>query len=165
MSQRHSIHQTSIAFDFIRLADAEAFESCAAQWVVQHLLPVIETVFDELCSPHQTLVIDTLTLDLGEFSSATFYSRAPEKLKQLLQEQIRNQLRQAMQLEPVPLKSAKNPAVDEPQLATLLSARQQRWNQLWQFLQYRHFALVNACRAVAGGARFSRRAGGVHRTV
>lgn len=138
MNQLHKINQASIVFDFTGVADAEAFESRAAQWVVQHFLPVIETVFDEVCPAHQTLVIDTLTLDLGTFNSQSLYRLAPEKLKLALQEQLRAQLHAATQANAgsraTETKPALRQAQDEPHNMVVLSSQQQRWNLLWKFL-------------------------------
>jgi len=138
MNALHNINQASIEFDFTTLADAEAFETRAARWVIQHLLPEIERVFDEVCPEQQTLVIDTLILDLGAFTPATFYQQAPVKLRQVLQEKLRAQLRQATQ-------SARKPGGSQPIFESqnttpgahqmvVLSQQQQRWKLLWQFL-------------------------------
>ncbi|TAI81179.1 contractile injection system tape measure protein [Pectobacterium versatile] len=138
MSQLHKINQASIECDFTAFADAETFESRAAQWVVQQLLPVVETVFDDVCPEHQTLIIDTLTLDLGELSPKTFYEQAPEKLKQMLQDQLRSQLRIATQSHAEPwaadAKPENKPTAPEPHNMVVLSQQQQRWNVLWKFL-------------------------------
>lgn len=127
MSQFHKINHVSLEFDFTGFADAETFESRAAQWVVQQFIPVLETVFDEVCPEHQTLIIDTLTLDLGEISAKTFYLQAPEKLKLMLQAALHSQLHIAGQTRP-PTHSA------EPTGMQVRSPQQQRWNVLWQFL-------------------------------
>ncbi|MBB1199764.1 hypothetical protein EGM70_05535 [Enterobacteriaceae bacterium 89] len=124
MTSLHKINQAHLEFDFNGFADAEAFESQAARWVTQHLLPVVETVFDEVCPEHQTLVIDTLTIDLGSLSAKTFYTQAPEKLKRLLQERLRTQLQIA---------TRKLSDTESPEM-TVLSQQQQRWKVLWQFL-------------------------------
>ncbi|WP_353614704.1 contractile injection system tape measure protein [Mangrovibacter phragmitis] len=138
MNQLHKINQASIEFDFTEFSDAETFELRAAQWVTQQLLPVIETIFDDVCPEHQTLVIDTLTLDLGEFNSTTFYTQAPEKLKYLLQEKLRAQLRTATQnsssLWTTSAKTGDNQAHPEPNTMVVLSQQQLRWSELWQFL-------------------------------
>ncbi|MBN3262246.1 contractile injection system tape measure protein [Pectobacterium brasiliense] len=138
MSQLHKINQANIEFDFTEFADAETFESRAAQWVIQQLLPVIETVFDEVCPEHQTLIIDTLTLDLGEFSPKTFYAQAPEKLKHELQDQLRSQLRIATQPHAEPWAAdaipENKPTAPESHNMVVLSQQQQRWNVLWKFL-------------------------------
>ncbi|MCL6350643.1 contractile injection system tape measure protein [Pectobacterium polaris] len=138
MSQLHKINQASIECDFTAFADAETFESRAAQWVVQQLLPVVETVFDDVCPEHQTLVIDTLTLDLGELSPKTFYEQAPEKLKQELQDQLRSQLHIATtshtKLWATHAKPKNKQTDPEPHKMVVLSQQQQRWNVLWQFL-------------------------------
>ena len=138
MSQLHKINQASIEFNFSRIADAETFESRAAQWVVQHLLPVIESVFDDLCPPQHTLVIDTLTLDLGEFSAKTFYAQAPEKLKQQLRDRLRLQLDTAIKSQDpqraTRVKSSGEQTVTAPDEITLITPREQRWSMLWQFL-------------------------------
>lgn len=139
MSQLHKIDHATLAFDFTTLADAETFESRAARWVIQQLLPVIETVFDDECPAHQTLVIDTLTLDLGELSTTTFYQQAPEKLRLMLQEQLRAQLRTAAQSHTVSwatdAKSPSNPADAGSHKTVVLSQQQQRWDVLWHFLR------------------------------
>jgi hypothetical protein len=139
MSQLHKINQASIEFDFTEQTDAEIFEQRAPQWVVQQLLPVIETVFDEVCPEHQTLIIDSLTLDLGELNPQTFYQQAPEKLKQVLQDQLRWQLYQVTQshtplwgTDPTPRGTHAKP---EPTTnMVVLNQEQQRWEVLWQFL-------------------------------
>ncbi|MEW5288384.1 contractile injection system tape measure protein [Erwinia papayae] len=128
MSQLHKINHASLEFNFSGVADAEAFELRAAQWVVQQFIPVIETVFDEVCPEHQTLVIDTLTLDLGVLSTGAFYQQAPERLKQILQTTLRSQLQIARQTP-----QSRPPA--EPHHMQVLSQQQQRWNLLWQFLR------------------------------
>lgn len=124
MSQYHKINHLNLEFDFTGFADAENFESRAAQWVVQHFLPVMETVFDEICPEDQTLVLDTLTLDLGQFNAKTFYQDAPEKLRQALQATLRSQLHTA--------REASHSV--QPSGIQVLSQQQQRWNVLWQFL-------------------------------
>ncbi|MCW2485164.1 hypothetical protein J5069_04550 [Candidatus Symbiopectobacterium sp. NZEC127] len=127
MSQFHKINHISLEFDFTGFADAETFESRAAQWVVQHFIPVMETVFDEVCPEHQTLVIDTLTLDLGEINARMFYQQAPEKLKHVLQTTLRSQLHLAGQARPSTHSA-------NPNSMQVRSQQQQRWNILWQFL-------------------------------
>lgn len=138
MSQRHKINQASIEFNFNRISDAETFESRAGQWVIQQLLPVIESVFDDVCSPQQTLIINTLTLDLGEFNSKTFYAQVPEKLKQQLRERLRLQLHMAIRSQEAQhtddLKCGSKQTAATPDKTTLISPRVQRWNMLWQFL-------------------------------
>lgn len=124
MSQYHKINHLNLEFDFTGFADAENFESRAAQWVVQHFLPVMETVFDEICPEDKTLVLDTLTLDLGRLNARTFYQDAPEKLRHALQTTLRSQLHSAREVSP----SA------QPSGIQVLSPQQQRWNVLWQFL-------------------------------
>ncbi|MFP5595849.1 contractile injection system tape measure protein [Kluyvera sp. 142486] len=124
MSQCHKINHLNLDVDFTSFADAENFESRAAQWVIQQFLPVMETVFDEICPEHQTLVIDTLTLDLGTLNASTFYQEAPEKLKQQLQATLRSQLGVARQA---------SFSVESTGMQ-LLSQQQRRWNVLWQFL-------------------------------
>lgn len=127
MSQRHKINHASLEFDFTGFADAETFELRAAQWVVQQFLPVMEAVFDEVCPEQQILVIDTLTLDLGELNAKTFYRQAPEKLKHSLEAALRSQLHIAMQ-------TYQATPVAAPHRVQVLSQQQQRWNVLWQFL-------------------------------
>ncbi|WP_455811033.1 contractile injection system tape measure protein [Pseudomonas graminis] len=127
MNQRHKINHASLEFDFTGFADAETFELRAAQWVVQQFLPVMEAIFDEECPEQQTLVIDTLTLDLGELSAKSFYRQAPEKLKHILQATLRSQLHIARQAHQVTPSS-------EPRSVQVLDQQQQRWNVLWQFL-------------------------------
>lgn len=138
MNQLHKINQASIEFDFTEFSDAETFELRAAQWVTQQLLPVMETTFDDMCPEHQTLVIDTLTLDLGEFNSTTFYTQAPEKLKYVLQEKLRDLLQTATQLHSGPWVTGANAVNEqahrEPNKMVVLSQQQQRWSVLWQFL-------------------------------
>lgn len=138
MSQRHKINQARIEFNFSRVADAETFESRAAQWVVQELLPVIESIFDDLCPPQQTLVIDTLTLDLGEFSAKTFYAQAPEKLKRQLRDRLRLQPGMAIKSQDAQrtthIKSRGEQTVAAPDSITLITPLEQRWSMLWQFL-------------------------------
>ncbi|ASG83378.1 hypothetical protein FZH48_16585 [Salmonella enterica] len=124
MSQYHKINHLNLEFDFTGFADAENFESRAAQWVVQQFLPVMETVFDEICPEDQILVLDTLTLDLGRFNAKTFYQDAPEKLRQALQTTLRSQLRTAREA---------SQSV-QPSGIQVLNQQQQRWNVLWQFL-------------------------------
>ncbi|MDG0803421.1 contractile injection system tape measure protein [Pectobacterium polaris] len=126
MSQCHKINHLSLECDFTGFADAENFESRAAQWVVQQFLPVMETVFDEICPEHQTLVLDRLTLDLGTFSASSFYQAAPEKLRQLLQATLRSQLHASQQ--------ASDAAEPSSSAMQVLSQQQQRWNLLWQYL-------------------------------
>lgn len=127
MSQLHKINHTRIEFCFTGMADAETFASHAAQWVIQQFLPVVEAVFDEVCPAHQTLVIDTLTLDLGELNARTFYQLAPEKLKHMLQTTLRSQLQNAGQ---------DRPSTDstKPFSVQVRSQQQQHWNVLWHFL-------------------------------
>jgi hypothetical protein len=124
MSQYHKINHLSLEFDFTGFADAENFESRAAQWVIEQFLPVMETVFDEICPEQQTLILDTLTLDLGICNAKTFYQEAPEKLKQQLLAMLRSQLHNARQTP----HSAKSSGMQ------VLNPQQQRWNVLWQFL-------------------------------
>lgn len=124
MSQYHKINHLNLEFDFTGFADAENFESRAAQWVVQQFLPVMETVFDEICPEDQILVLDTLTLDLGRLNAKTFYQDAPEKLRQALQTTLRSQLRTAREA---------SQSV-QPSGIQVLNQQQQRWNVLWQFL-------------------------------
>lgn len=124
MSQYHKINHLNLEFDFTGFADAENFESRAAQWVVQHFLPVMETVFDEICPEDQTLVINTLTLDLGRLNAKTFYQDAPEKLRQALLATLHSQLHSAREA---------SPSV-QPSGTRMLSLQQQRWNVLWRFL-------------------------------
>lgn len=132
MTYVHLIKQAHLEFDFTGFADAEIFETQAAAWVSQHVLPVVEAVFDEVCPEHQTLVIDSLTLDLGSLDAKTFYTQAPEKLRQVLREKLNVALRAATQA--LQNMGAARPGNAESPDMTILSQKQQRWNILWQFL-------------------------------
>lgn len=123
MSQLHKINQTCLELDFTAVADADAFEPQAARWVAQHLMPMVKSVFDDVCPDDRTLVIDTLTLDLGVFTSKTFYQQAPERLKERLRNELRALLHQATQPQAA------------PSGIQLLSQQQRRWNLLWHFLR------------------------------
>ncbi|CAK9885826.1 MAG: hypothetical protein XXXJIFNMEKO3_02243 [Candidatus Erwinia impunctatus] len=136
MKQAHKINHDSLEFTFTTLAETEAFESRAVQWVVQQLLPMMETVFDTLCPEHHTLVFDTLTLDLGELNASTFYAEAPEKLKQQLENLLRSQLTKppASDIAAREGENGSHRPHSGRQNASLLSQQQQQWKILWQFL-------------------------------
>lgn len=138
MSQQHHIHQAHLEFDFSDPSDAELFEQQASEWVRQQLLSVLESVFDEFCPQNQTIMIEELTLDLGELNATTFYEQAPHKLKQVLRTQLQSQLatvqRHHQSTEGSFLPVSNGPTNTQSNNIKVMSQQQRRWEILWKFL-------------------------------
>ncbi|MCF7483158.1 hypothetical protein L3V31_15705 [Vibrio sp. J1-1] len=87
-TQAHLIRQVELAIEFDNAVDAEQFEAEAYQWLINDLLPAMDELLNQICSPDIVICIDRIELDTGDISSTD--------LRPALQTQILRQLYQAL---------------------------------------------------------------------
>ena len=87
-TQTHFFKQVELDIEFDNAVDAEQFEAEAYQWLINDLLPSMDELLNQICSPDIVICIDKIELDTGDISSTN--------LRPALKTQILRQLYQKL---------------------------------------------------------------------
>ncbi|SFK24766.1 hypothetical protein SAMN05216302_1002150 [Nitrosomonas aestuarii] len=112
-SDRRSAHVIDeVVFDYLIHAESVAHEHESAMhtWVVDALLPVVETILDEYDAAENVLRIEQITLDLGDIPSADY----PAQIIRRLREQLAIELDEAIQALPLSSQQSPRQVIGEP---------------------------------------------------
>lgn len=72
MMGTHVIHRMSVSLDGLQDHPAYCDENHVLDWVHQHLLPVLERTLDDLFPENTNAIVESIELDLGEWSLQEF---------------------------------------------------------------------------------------------
>ena len=137
-TQAHLIKQVELDIEFDNAVDAEQFEAEAYQWLINDLLPSMDELLNQICSPDIVICIDRIEIDTGDIASTN--------LRPALQTQILRQLYQELYRETSLNASAKmrksNIHMSKNQINESIEngANQHelgdyRWQQAWHFIE------------------------------
>lgn len=89
-TQTHLFKQVELDIEFDNAVDAEQFEAEAYQWLINDLLPSMDELLNQICSPDIVICIDKIELDTGDISSTNLRPALKTQiLRQLYQELYR----------------------------------------------------------------------------
>ncbi|SEQ95416.1 hypothetical protein SAMN05421690_100457 [Nitrosomonas sp. Nm51] len=132
----HIIEQVTFDFSFVSDAIAYEHESQLSTWVVNALLPIVETILNEHDETGSVLYIEQITLDLGEVSGADYPLQVMQKLKEQFSRQL-NEIMRSVYRQPVVLPFSQLSAVTAPNAtdtALHVNMLQSGFDRLKQFL-------------------------------
>ena len=88
MNKHHTIEEQHFELRFSNELDAFEQQETLEVFVKQRLLPIVDSVFDEVSGPEQLMRIDSITLDLGSVPYDDYEAETERRLR----EQLKNEL-------------------------------------------------------------------------
>ncbi len=115
MNKHHTIEEQHFELRFSNELDAFEQQETLEVFVKQRLLPIVDSVFDEVSGPEQLMRIDSITLDLGSVPYDDYEAETERRLR----EQLKNELlayKLQIKEEPTSLVSSVSPQDSELEL-------------------------------------------------
>ncbi len=87
-TQTHLFKQVELDIEFDNAVDAEQFEAEAYQWLINDLLPSMDELLNQICSPDIVICIDKIELDTGDISSTNLRPALQTQILRLLYQEL-----------------------------------------------------------------------------
>lgn len=131
MSQQHKINELLVEIDFDNQPRGEQFQGQASAFMKQHILPLVEQIFDQQSNTDEVISIDMLEIDLGDIEQVDLLTQIEQKFKVELTQKLKDI---------IPRKGAGNTLIEHGitpyEKVTIASKRDSLLAQLAFYLQH-----------------------------
>lgn len=127
-STQHIVSNIKWDLVFNQKQEVNALQNKLSAWSKTQLLMEMESIFNELCPPDQTWVIQSIELDLGAITYQNLMKDLPEKFRTLLYNKLKDSIYRGY-LEGKPLNIVENTDSKLQILKTYLEQGYMPWNQ------------------------------------
>ncbi|AEX21820.1 contractile injection system tape measure protein [Vibrio sp. EJY3] len=137
-TQTHLFKQVELDIEFDNAVAAEQFEAEAYHWLINDLLPSMDELLNQICSPEIVICIDKIELDTGDIASTNLRPALQTQILRLLYQELYREtsVDASSRMRKSNIHMSKNQVSESIENgANQHELSDYRWQQAWHFIE------------------------------